>query len=259
MLATRQALVPLFGASVKMFYRSVDTVLFWAVSPLLFLGIFALVQELSFGFEGRRATIDFFSFSAIGYGAFIAAHFAQDGVVAAAAGYRASGVLKRIAVTPISPATFIAAQVMARLFTGVLATLVILALGVALGAEIAYTANLVWILPLAAVAILTGVGFAFAIAGAMGTPEAANQLNIGIFTPVFLLNGAQYPLDGLLGGFAEVAPYVIPFAAPIAAFRGVVAGSPITDFGPEILAALGWLALTFWLASRSYRFGEEGE
>jgi ABC-2 type transport system permease protein len=259
MLATRQALWPLLGASVKMFYRSVDTVLFWVVSPLIFLGIFALVQELSFGFEGRRATIDFFSFSAIGYGAFIAAHFAQDGVVAAAAGYRASGVLKRIAVTPIAPSTFIAAQVIARLFTGVLATLAILALGVALGAEIAYTANLVWIVPLAAIAILTGVGFAFAIAGVMGTPDAANQLNVGIFTPIFLLNGAQYPLDGLLGGFSGVAPYVIPFAAVIEAFRGVVAGASITDFGPEVVAALGWLALAFTLAIRFYRFGDEGE
>ena len=259
MLASRQALWHLLDASVKMFYRSADTVLFWVVSPLLFLGIFAMVQELSYGFEGSRATIDFFSFSAIGYGAFIAAHFAQDGVVGAAAGYRASGVLKRIAVTPIAPATFIAAQVMARLLTGVIATLVILALGVALGAEISYTANLVWIVPLAAIAILTGVGFAFAIAGAMGTPEAANQLNIGIFTPIFLLNGAQYPLDGLAGGFADLAPYVIPFAAVIQTFRGVVAGSPITDFGPEVLAALGWLALVFWLAARAYRFGEEGE
>lgn len=159
----------------------------------------------------------------------------------------------------IAPAAFIAAQVMARLFTGVVATLAILALGAALGAEIAYTANLVWIVPLAAIAILIGVGFAFAIAGAMGTPEAANQLNIGIFTPVFLLNGAQYPLDGLAAGFADVAPYVIPFAAPIAALRGVVAGVPITEFGPEVLAALGWLALTLWLAARSYRFGEEGQ
>jgi ABC-2 type transport system permease protein len=256
MLATRRALWPLFGASVKMFYRSVDTVLFWVVSPLLFLGIFALVQELSFGFEGSRATIDFFSFSAIGYGAFIAAHFAQDGVVAAASGYRASGVLKRIAVTPIAPATFITAQVVARLFTGVVATVVILALGVALGADIQYTANLVWIVPLAAIAILTGVGFAFAIAGVMGTPEAANQLNVGIFTPIFLLNGAQYPLDGLAGGFADVAPYVVPFAAVIEAFRGVVAGAPITDFGSEILAALAWLGVAFALASRAYRFVE---
>lgn len=258
MLATRQALWPLLGASVKMFYRSVDTILFWGVSPLLFLGIFALVQELSFGFEGSRATIEFFSFSAIGYGAFIAAHFAQDGVVAAAAGYRASGVLKRIAVTPIAPGTFIAAQVLARLVTGVLATLAILALGVALGAEISYTANLVWIVPLAAMAILTGVAFAFAIAGTMGTPEAANQLNIGLFTPVFLLNGAQYPLDGLAAGFADIAPYVVPFAAVIKAFRGVVAGAPIPDYALEVLAGLGWLALVFWLAARAYRFGEEG-
>lgn len=254
-----QGLWPLLRASVKLFYRSVDTVLFWVVSPLMLLGILALVQELRFGFEDSSATIDFFSFSAIGYAAFIAAHFAQDGVVGAAAGYRASGVLKRIAATPIAPSTFIAAQVMARLLAGMLATFAILAIGVALGADIAYTAGLLWIVPLAAIAVLTGVGFAFAIAGAMGTPEAANQLNVGIFTPVFVLNGAQYPLDGLMGAFADIAAYVVPFAAVIETFRGVVAAAPITDYGPEILAALAWLALAFWLAVRSYRFGEEAE
>lgn len=86
-----RGLWPLFGASLKMFYRSVDTVLFWVVSPLMMVAILALVQQLSFGFDDRSTTIAFFSFSAIGYAAFIAAHFAQDGVVAAAAGYRAQG------------------------------------------------------------------------------------------------------------------------------------------------------------------------
>lgn len=179
--------------------------------------------------------------------------------MAAAAGYRAQGVLKRIAVTPISPATFIAAQVMARLVTAVAATVVILAIGDALGARIEYTANLLWIVPLATIAVLTGVSFAFAIAGVARTPEAANQLNLALFTPVFLLNGAQYPTDALLGVLSDVVDYVVPFAAVIETFHGVVAGAPITEFGPRLLAALGWLALAFFLATRSYRFGEESE
>lgn len=81
--------------------------------------------------------------------------------------------------------------------------------------------------------MLTGVGFAFAIAGLMKTPEGANQLNIGIFTPVLLLGGAQSPLDGLLGGFADLAAYVVPFAAVIATFRGVVAGARSSTTAPS--------------------------
>lgn len=119
---------------------------------------------------------------AVGNAAFIGAHFAQDGSVGAASGYRAAGVLKRIAVTPLSP-VFIAAQTLARLVAALVATVVMLGLAQAFGADITYTANLVWIAPLVAIAVLTGVSFGFAIAGATGSPEAANQLSIGLFRP----------------------------------------------------------------------------
>ena len=247
---------PLFVVSLKMFYRSLDTILFWVVSPLLLFGIYALVQDLSFGFEGGASSVGFFSFVAIGNAAFIGAHFAQDGIVGAASGYRASGVLKRIGVTPISPSVFIAAQILARLVVALAATAVMLALAEAFGADVQYSANLVWIVPLVAIAVLTGVSFGFALAGAMPTPEAANQLNIGLFTPVFMLAGIMYPLDGLPEAVRDVVVYVIPFAAPVEAIRGVVDGLPITEFVRQSAIALVWLGVAFGLASRTYRFVE---
>jgi ABC-2 type transport system permease protein len=248
---------PLLVASLKMFYRSRDTVLFWIVSPLLLFGIYALVQNLDFGFTGGQGTIDFFSFVAIGNAAFIGAHFAQDGIVGAASGYRASGVLKRIAVTPIRPRTFIAAQILARLTAALTATLVMLGLAIALGAELSYTPSLAWTLPLAALAVLTGVSLGFAIGGWAATPEAANQLNIALFSPVFLLAGILYPLAGLPDLVRDVVVYVIPFTAVVEAFRGAVDGHPITEYGRQVLIGLGWLALAFALASRAYRFTDE--
>jgi ABC-2 type transport system permease protein len=247
---------PLFVASAKMFYRSADTILFWIISPLLLFVIYALVQELNFGVNGEASSIDFFSFVAIGNAAFIGAHFAQDGTVGAASGYRAAGVLKRIAVTPISPGVFIAAQILARLAAALVATAVMLGLAEAFGADIEYTANLGWVAPLVAIATLTGVSFGFAIAGAMGTPEAANQLNIGLFTPVFMLAGIMYPLDGLPEAARDAAVYLIPFAAIVEAIRGVVDGLPITDFLRQSAIALVWLGVAFRLASRKYRFVE---
>lgn len=247
---------PLFVVSLKMFYRSLDTVLFWVVSPLLLFGIYALVQELDFGFDDRASGIDFFSFVAIGNAAFIGAHFAQDGIVGAASGYRASGVLKRIAVTPISPSVFIAAQILARLVAALAATAVMLVLAEAFGADVTYTANLIWIVPLVAIAVLTGVSFGFAIAGAMGTPESANQLNIALFTPVFMLAGIMYPLDGLPEAARDAAVYVIPFAAAVEAIRGVVDGLPITEFLRQGAIAVAWLGAAFALALGSYRFVE---
>lgn len=247
---------PLFLVSLKMFYRSRDTVLFWIVSPLLLFGIYALVRQLDFGLPGGRA-IDFFSFVAIGNAAFIGAHFAQDGIVGAASGYRASGVLKRIAVTPVRPRTFIAAQILARLLAALTATLLMLGLAIALGAEVSYTASLAWALPLAGIAVLTGVSFGFAIAGWAATPEAANQLNIALFAPVFLLAGIMYPLAGLPDLVGNAVVFVIPFTAVVEAFRGVVDGHPITEYGGQLLIALGWLGLAFALASRLYSFSDE--
>jgi ABC-2 type transport system permease protein len=251
-----QHLRPLFVVSLKLFYRSRDTVLFWVVSPLMLFGIYALVQNLSFGLDNGASSVDFFSFVAIGNAAFIGAHFAQDGSVGAASGYRASGVLKRIAVTPISPAVFISAQILTRLVFALLATVVMLGLAEAFGADIAYTANLAWIVPLVAIAVLTGVSFGFAIAGAMPTPESANQLNIALFTPVFMLAGIMYPLDGLPDAVRDAAVYVIPFVAVVDAVRGMVGGLPITDFLPQAATALAWLGVAFRLAVRSYRFVE---
>ncbi|MGH3093034.1 MAG: ABC transporter permease [Gaiellaceae bacterium] len=250
------ALRPLLVASLKMFYRSRDTVLFWVISPLLLFAIYALVRQLDFGLPGGR-TIDFFSFVAIGNAAFIGAHFAQDGIVGAASGYRAAGVLKRIAVTPIRPHTFIAAQIIARLAVALAATLVMLGLAIALSAEVSYTASLAWTLPLAAIAVLTAVSLGFAIAGWAPTPEAANQLNIALFAPVFLLAGIMYPLAGLPDLVRDAVVYVIPFTAVVEAFRGAVDGHPITDYARQILIGFGWLALAFALASRAYRFTDE--
>lgn len=247
---------PLLVASLKMFYRSRDTVLFWVISPLLLFAIYALVRELDFGLPGGE-TIDFFSFVAIGNAAFIGAHFAQDGIVGAASGYRAQGVLKRIAVTPIRPRTFIAAQILARLAVALTATVVMLGLAIALGAEVSYTTSLAWTLPLAAIAVLTGVSLGFAIAGWAATPEAANQLNIALFAPVFMLAGVMYPLAGLPDLVRDAVVYLIPFTAVVEAFRGVVDGHPITDYGRQLLVALAWLALAFGLASRAYGFTDE--
>ena len=77
---------PLFVASAKMFYRSLDNVLFAAFSPLVMLAVLALVQHLHFAFTHPSGSVDFFSFIAIGYAAFMAAHFNQDGTVGSAAG-----------------------------------------------------------------------------------------------------------------------------------------------------------------------------
>lgn len=73
---------------------------------------------------------------------------------------------------------------------------------------------------------------------------------------MILLAGVQYPLQGLPGVLPHLAEYVVPFAAPVQAFREAVAGKLADDF-PRLLAlSVGWLALALALAVRSYRLVE---
>ena len=147
---------PLLIANLKMFWRSLDTVWVAIVSPMLLLGIVGLARHLQFAFTHSTGGVAFLSFSAIGFAAFLGAHLNQDGIVGAASGYRAQGVLKRIAVTPVSARTFIAGQVLIRLAVALLQTVVLVGFAIVLGASIAYTIDLAWILPVAATALLTG-------------------------------------------------------------------------------------------------------
>lgn len=255
-MITIAQLRPLLTASAKMFYRSLDTLLFAAIIPFLFMAILALVGHLQFAFAHHTGSVSFLTFTAIGFSAFLAAHFNQDGIVGSASGYRVQGVLKRIAVTPISPLMFITAQVLIRVLAGVVETVLFLAAAVAFGAHINYTPDLVWILPVSVLAVLIGTSFGFTIAGVSKSPEAANQLNLALFAPVILLAGVQYPLQGLPGVLPHLAEYVVPFAAPVQAFREAVAGKLADDF-PRLLAlSVGWLALALALAVRSYRLVE---
>lgn len=71
-----------------------------------------------------------------------------------------------------------------------------------------------------------------------------------------MLAGIMYPLAVLSHAVRDIVIYAIPFAAPVQAIRGVVDGTPITDFPRQAAMALVWLGAAFVLAVRSYRFGE---
>lgn len=150
-------------ASGRMVYRSRDTLLVGLVQPLILIGLIALWKQLRF--HTGAGAVDFFSFVATGFAAYGVVGVAQHSMVGAAADYRVQGVLKRVAVTPISPAAFVSAQVVARVGLSVLQVAATLAAAAALGAGIRPSPNLVSVLPLAALTALMGMSLAFVIAG----------------------------------------------------------------------------------------------
>lgn len=250
----RQAL-SLFRASMTMMLRSRGVVFIMVASPVQ-MSVWALLRNLDFGVGPQR--ISFFDFVVPGMSAFLAAHLLQDTVVAVAANYRTRGVLKRLAVTPVSAALVIAAQMSAYLVLGLWNGALMLFVGKLVGAHVLITANLLGVLPLIALIVLTALGIAFAIAGATSTPQAANSISLALGLPLGFFTGATFPVQALPGALPDIVQYALPFTSLIKAIRGIaLTGDSITSYGPEVLTGLGWLAVVFALAVRVYRFTED--
>lgn len=247
--------VPLFPASLTMAVRARGVIYVFVYSPALML-LFALMQDLDWGLGDNR--IDFIDFVFPSMAAFLAAHLFQDIVTAVAASYRSRGVLKRLAVTPVSAPLVVAIQMITYVLFGLLNGALVLAVGKLIGVNMIISINLAWAVLLVGLVVLTALGIAFAVAGFMPNPQSANALGGALGLPIGFLSGATYPIEALPGILPDIALWAVPFAAPIKAIRAIVLdGASITTYGTETLIGIGWLLLAFALAATGYKFSRE--
>lgn len=219
------------------------------------VALYAAMRNLSYSTGAQR--LSFVNFIVPGMAAFAAVHILQDTMVAVAATYRARGVLRRLAVTPVSAARLITVQILTYLVFGVLVSVVLLLAGATAGAHIRFGPGLLWLIPLFAVMVATGLAFAFAIAGAARSPEAANAVSALAGLTLGFLIGSTYPRQALPADLPQITGY-LPFSPLIQAVRGIALGqAPITHYGQQILIGLGWLLAALVLAVRLYRLTEE--
>ena len=247
--------LPLFRASWKMMLRS-RGVIFAVVAASFQIAFFGLMQDLDFGFPGE--TIRFFDFVLPGMAVFIIVYQIQDIMVAVAASYKARGILKRLATTPLSPFTFIGVQTLTYVGLGVVASALVLTIGKLVGGNLAITANLLWLIPLIALVVLTSIAIAFAIAGLTPNPQTASNVGSTLTFLLFALTGALLPVEALPGVLPDIVPYAVPHTSLIQAIRGIaLTGEGITAYGQQVLVGFVWLVAAFTIAAISYRFTEE--
>lgn len=248
-------IVPLFRASGKMMLRS-RGVTFAVAAASLQITVFGLMRDLDFGIRGQ--SIGFFDFALPGMAVFLVIYQLQDITVAVASGYRARGILTRLAVTPVSPALVITVQILTYVALGVVAAALVLAVGKAIGGNLVLTANLLWLAPLIAMAVLTSLAIAFAIAGLTPDPQTASNVGQTVTFLLFALTGAILPVDALPGPLPDIVPYAVPHTSVIEAIRGIaLAGTDIGRYGSQVLVGAGWLVGTLTLAALTYRFTDE--
>ena len=246
---------PLFGASWKMMLRS-RGVIFAIATSSLYIAFFGLIEDLDFGVG--EETIRFFDFVLPGFAVFLMVYQIQDITVAVAASFKARGILKRLATTPLSPSRFIAVQAATYVGLGVVASGLVLTVGKLVGGRIALTANLLWLVPLIGVVAVTGIALGYATAGLTPNPQTATNVGSTITFLMFGFAGVMFPIEALPGALPDIVPYAIPHASLIEAIRGIVlTGENITSYGQQVVIGAAWLALAFAVAARAYRFTDE--
>lgn len=247
--------LPLFHASWKMMLRS-RGVIAAIITSSLYIAFFGLIEDLDFGIGAE--TIRFFDFVLPGFAVFLMVYQIQDITVAVAASFKARGILKRLATTPLSPARFIGMQTLTYVGLGVLASVLVLTIGRLVGGHVAITPNLFWFIPLVALVALTSIALAYTIAGLTPNPQTATNVGSTVTFLLFGFAGVMFPIRALPGVLPDVVPYAVPHTAVIEAIRGIVLnGSEIAGYGHQIVIGIGWLVAAFTAATLSYRFTEE--
>src|SRR5919106_3400226 len=182
--------VPLFRASFKMMFRS-RGVIFAIVTASLYIAFFGLIEDLAFGIGAQ--TIRFFDYVLPGFAVFLMVYQIQDITVAVASSFKARGILKRLATTPLSPFRFIAIQAATYVGLGVVASGLALTIGKMVGGKIALTANLIWLIPLIALVAITSIALGYATAGLTPNPQTATNVGSTITFLIMGFSGVMFP------------------------------------------------------------------
>ncbi len=246
------ATLRLASASTKQLIRSHEVMATMLVYPAALLGLLALFSELRLETaEGATSLMDLW---VTGLGVLAVALGNGHAFLATIATYKATGVLKRISITPISPAQLILAEVVPRAAMGMVTIVAFLAVGRALGADVRLEVGIGAVAAVMVMVTATGLSVAFVIAGLTKTPQDANALDSYVSFPLYLFTGAMFPLAAFPAWLEQTAQF-IPYTGLIATVRGIaIHGQPLTDFVPELAIGAGWLALLFLAAARAYSF-----
>lgn len=242
----------LASAGTRQVFRSSEVWATMLLFPAALLSIVWLFSELRFEFGPEDASL--INLWVTGLGVLGVALGNGHAFLATISTWKATGVLKRISVTPIAPGQLIVGEVIPRALLGMITLVLFLAAGNALGADIGLGVELLAVLPVIVMVTLTGLGVAFAIAGITKSPQNANAMDTAVNWPIYLLSGALFPLAAFPAWLEQTAQF-IPYTGLIATVRGIVIdGRSLTDFGPELTIGAVWIAVLLPAAARAYRF-----
>jgi ABC-2 type transport system permease protein len=208
--------------------RRGESVLLTFLIPVLILGFFSLVDVLPTG------TDDPVDFLVPGVLALSVMSTAMTGLAIATGFERSTGVLKRLAVTPLRRRDLIAAKVGAVLAVEAIQVALLIAIGMALGWR--PTVGLVAAAVAMVVATVAFAGLGMLMAGTLPSLTTLALAN-AIHVLLLLFGGVVVPIDDMPGTLRLVAR-----ALPIGALSDITHAS----LGGDAVPGGAWLVLAAW-------------
>jgi ABC-2 type transport system permease protein len=169
--------------------------------------------------------------------------------------YRQNRVLKKLATTPLSKSTFVAAQIAARMAL-VMAQVALLIMTAAVGLHMPMSAVAVlWTFAICALALLTFLGLGFALACVIRTDTLVVDLISAVSFPLILLSEMFFPLRSMPSPLARVGA-VLPSTQAVRLLRSVLLyeNTEIAVLAPGLAILFVWMVLSFALSLKAFRW-----
>ena len=165
---------------------------------------------------------------------------------------REKQILKRLSATPLARSTLVGSNVFTRLLIAVVQTLIIVGIGVAL-----FGVSVLQPLAVAALVVLGAVTFVsigYVIASYARTEDSANTLASVVQFPLMFLSGIFFPIAFMPNWLQPVAA-ILPLTYLGDALRQtMVGGAAYAPLYIDVLVLAGWLAVTFLISARYFRW-----
>jgi ABC-2 type transport system permease protein len=247
MTRTLTAFRKLTSTEGKLFAREPTAVFFTLAFPLLLLWLNSRNGNAPTAQLGGVGTIDAL---VPGYIAMTLATVGLTVLPTVLATYRERGILRRMAMTPVSPAMLLGAQLLVQLLAASVGVAVLVGVAsVAFGLHLpAAPAGAVAAYLLGGLAILA-VGFL--LGSLLPTARAVNTVGFVVYFPMIFLSGAAVPRELIPAGMRPVAE-VLPLTYVVDGLRDSWTGAGTPALALAVLGAI--IVLAAALAARVFRW-----
>ena len=224
--------------------------LFWALAfPSLWMGLFGAIFNKPVDYHGMSLNQANFLLPG-GMGIVICAS-AFIGMSVTLAGYRESGVLKRLRVTPLRTSTLALGFALSQLIFITLGIVVLFIVGKA-GFDVRVLGSWAALVGMVIFGMVTFLAFGGAIGSIAGSPRTANVISMIVFMPMIFLSEMFIPISEFPSGLQPLCK-ALPLTPLNTVLRDIVYGVPVDNLW-RLGVMAGWLVLGMIIFLKAFRW-----